>query len=445
MALTDAEKAELAQLEQELGQAPEPEVAPEPTLRQMALKGLGKALDYTSGLGRTAVAGAIDPFVEDDVLKQGDVMSALKGEAVPGEEILKRAGMAEGPRYNLFPEVKIPLTDITLGEGDSSTRDIAGFGLEVAADPLTYLTLGGAKLARPLATATEKSGEKLFKSGLKKIDERVLEQGAEPLSDLLLKEGVSGTTKKIQKGSKQLQEVLEKRRQQLLELGDRAGAMVDPTKAVQKAEARIAKITNPNMQDLRERLQTTIDNYKNSGPLPLSQANEWKTDLYNSMPDTAFDPLGKLKGPAKKIEKDLSLGFKKEIEGSFNSAVPGGGDLLASNNKKTQTLIKAEKPLRMQARRANTINAFTPIDAMITSGSALASQNPLVAAAMLGTKKAADLSKTTAFRTTAGLGMNRFGKAPIAGGLMDVAARRYFAEKLNSPWLKIPTGEDNGY
>ena len=98
-----------------------------------------KALDYTSGIGRTAAAGIADlaamPYFlaggEDyaGVTRSGDFTRMLKGDAPTTEELLTRAGMDDG-----------------------GLKSTIGFIGDVGLDPATYLS-GGTAAAAPFEVA----------------------------------------------------------------------------------------------------------------------------------------------------------------------------------------------------------------------------------------------------------------------------------------------------
>lgn len=450
MALTDAEKKELAALEAELGQksatqgltpqeqsemaaleselAPKaPAQAPVPVPQEaipaaiqeflsehpLVAKGAGmaaKALDYTSGLGRTAAALAADPFMKEELLKKGEGFKALTGEAVPGEELLKRAGVEE------MGSVHVP------GMGDVTGRDVAGAVGEIATDPLTYVSLG-----------VIPAGKMLYKSGLKNIDKALSKKGVAPVSDVLMKEKIWGTTKGIQGKAKALEESLNARRARILEAADKMGAKADPLMASKGAAEEIARIKrDPGLRPMAEQLEGKLQSYIAEGPQTLTQMNEWKSNLYNTMPATAFDKYGKLLPPAKKFEKKLASGFKTEIEKGASSASAGAGEQLAKTNRDLGSLIAAKKPMAQQVDRAATQNVLSSVDAGI-GGYAI--HNPVQGGAILGLKKLGDLSKTTAFRTGAGLAIDN-----------PILRSAYLAgQVIKNPWLNMSVRDENGY
>ena len=168
MGLTEAEELELLELEEQEYQASasakEPPGRPgqggsmiaeiaDPVLR---------GLDYAGGLVRTGVAQGAEAVSGKDIVRDGDWERALKGEAPGSSEFMKNAGVPEGARVDLNP----------LMDGDTSVRDIGGFALDVATDPLTYTGVG----------AIASIGKKPVKAVLKKTKSAVID-GAKVAGD----------------------------------------------------------------------------------------------------------------------------------------------------------------------------------------------------------------------------------------------------------------------
>lgn len=373
-----------------------------------------KVLDYPGGLMRTGLAATTGLIAgKPDIVKPEDVTSAFKGEAPPSSEYLKRLGVDEGPTSH------VPLL------GDVSTRDLEGFGLDVATDPLTLAAKaarGGSRLLRaaisPASEATEAVGKSAYKSGLKKIDERLVEKGAKPVSEILMQEGKTGTTKTLAKDADQIGKQLGTERAAVYGEVDKLGAKVDMNTAFKKSEGLLSKMKeDPGLRPMAEQMEETLNRYKAEGPVDIAKASDWKTNLYDSLPQSAYDVHGKLKGPAKKLQKAMATDFKTAIVDTANEAKPGLGDAVDAINEKWQSIIQAQKPFDMQIRRGETPNLFSSVDAMI-GGYGL--HSPTAAAGMLAVKKAADVAKTTYARTKAGMGLIKVAET----GAPDILARK---------------------
>lgn len=227
-----------------------------------------RALDYAGGLGRTAVGAGLGTVTGQDVVREGDVARAFQGQAPTSATYLERAGLPEGGKINLMPEVKIPLTDVTLGQGESSARDIAGFGLDVLSDPLTYATFGTSGLAKkaltPVSSASKKLGETLYKAGLTRVDQEALRYGKEAPSQLLLQEGIWGRARTIEKKMNELASRLKERRDLILKKATRAGgetSMVDAMKPLLDEVAKIKSSKDPKLQGLAKAYEKEAAKY----------------------------------------------------------------------------------------------------------------------------------------------------------------------------------------
>lgn len=396
--------------------APEQEASSEdPGLGSKALDYGLRALDYPGGLVRTGAAGLMGVAGKDDFAK------AFRGKAPTSADYLERGGVDEGFRVNLSP-----------AEGDTSLRDIEGFALDVLSDPLTAIAKGvrGAKglagkaadvALNPAEKALDRAGTGLYKSGLKKIDERLLEKGAKPVSELLLKEGKAGTTKQLSVEAKKIASELANKRATAYERATALGAQIDMTDVVKNAEAEVARLRrDPGMAQAADNMAELLDKYKSQGFVDVGTASEWKTNLYNALPETAFDQTGKIKAPLKKVQMALAQDFKNAIVDAGNKAEKGLGDHIDKINEKWGTLIGAEKPMKMQIRRGNTANNLTSVDAMLGGTVGMYTQDPVSALGAIALKKAADASKTTYARTKGGLGLIKVGRS----GLVDPMIRR---------------------
>lgn len=415
--LTPDEHAELIQLEKEVGspqpdaEAPMEEEAPTNTAMGF-LKTAGRVLDYPSGLARTAAAqvSELAPQVPAETVTGEDWIAALKGEAPTSSEYYQRAGVPAGPEI-----------------AGVSARDVGGFATDVALDPLAFLSKTG--------RGVEKIGERIYKSGLKQVDERVLEKGAKPLSELLLEKGAWGKPKTLEAKTQELFNKAVDKRTLLYSKADKAGVLIDPQKALGGAlleSERIAQ-ADKNLRPLMDDLQLKLNTYISEGPVPVSRASEWKSNIASTLPESAFDKFGRTKGPVKDVQKLAGSGFKKEIE-----QVPELGKQIKKANQEMQTVYASRKPLRSQVRAETKTNPVTAVDVMLGGSTYAMTHDPLTTAGIAALKKAADISKTTAARTGLGLATNRAGKyaaklGDFLGPVPPIAARGIY----QSPWLQM--------
>lgn len=385
-----------------------------------------------AGMGKAALQGQ-NPLTAPQVVNEQDVANAAQGHAPRSAELMERLGVPAGPT---IPGAGVPMSPIPAG---LNLRDVGGFVGDVVTDPLT--TLGRAlkpgvaeKVLNPISHATEASGTALYKSGLKKVDQQIAEKGAKPLSDLLMEKGVAGTSKQVRSEAADIAKNVKAERDAIYKTVDDAGATVDPSVALKEAEEEAIRvgIADPAQLKDMEAILQTIDEKKKMGPVPISQASEWKSNLYNSFPANAYDKTGRLTGPSARIEKQVARGLKTGIEDSANTVAPGLGEQISKRNDELQTLINSRKPLKKMTTAATATNVVTPVDAMIGTATALASHDPATVAAAMTAKKLADLAKTTWFRTHGGQMLRTAGQAKV----LDPAARRLLINS-QSPWEKI--------
>lgn len=176
MATREEELKELAELEEleELekleaqGKALSTPPKEEPGMLDYAMRGL----NYVGGLGRGAVAGAMEPIVGKDLVSAEQV---FKGTVPSTLELLQKAGVPKGPslseilenRARRNPLFKLPsMMYSETGEGlplqkggtfDPNVREMAGLVGDVGLDLSTYVLpwLKMAKVAKPVARTAE--------------------------------------------------------------------------------------------------------------------------------------------------------------------------------------------------------------------------------------------------------------------------------------------------
>lgn len=412
--LSPLEQAELDALKQEVGGAEVAEEGPS-KLRKVLDYGI-RALDYPGGFLRTGLASSAGLLAgKGNIVTKEDLGKAAMGQAPTSAEYLERLGVEEGP------SAELPIL------GKTSTRDALGLGLDIASDPLTAIGKAAksvpyvGKILNPAGKSMENLGKATYKSGLKKVDERLVEKGAQPISDLLLKEGKTGTTRKLAKDAAAIEKRTLAERSALYKKASELGAKVDLSSELNKADLLVKKIkSDPGLKPMAEGLEELIGRYKEAGKVDLATASEWKTNLYNALPESAYQG-GKVKGPAAQLRKVLANDFKNAIVKAGNKAEAGLGDSVNAANEVLQTTISAEKPLKMQIRRGETPNYLTSVDAMLGAGGFAASDGDVeTTLKLMAAKKAADLAKTTYTRTKTGKGLVKAGES----GLVDPAMRR---------------------
>ncbi len=397
---------------------PEPEQPQEePGLLSKSLGIAGRVLDYPGGLIRTAGAGLANiPYsiaTGKSITQEGDLTNALKGKAPTSAEFMERAGVPEGPHANLMPEFTVG--GHTFGKGDTSLRDAEGLLMDIGTDPLTALAKG----VKPISNTIEGAGKSIYRSGLKKVDEKLLEKGVTPIADTLIEHGAPiGTTKRLAAKAGEIGDELGTQRKALYEKANALGVKVDMSAVTKNTEEMIAKMkADPGLAPMAEKFEDLVNRYKAEGFTDLATASDWKTNLYNALPESAYDSFGKVKGPAQKIQKQLASDFRKAIIAGAESGEKGLGSQIDKINEGLGSVISSKRPMAMQIRRANTPNMVSVVDGMIGG---FGIHSPEAAAGILAAKKAAELSKTTIARTALGKGLINASKVP----LMDAAAYR---------------------
>lgn len=463
--------------------APQPEApVEEKSFGQKALETAGKVADYTSGLGRTALAGAVDIGAgiagkDADLYRAGDWSKAIKGEATTGNEILERAGVDQGGAASDI----LPFMYNETGEGpalqkggwaDPTGRGVAGFALEQAVDPLTYLSLGGSIAAKgAVKSGTEAAGkglasigQKVFKNAraMQHADRAALESGKTLMpSTVLLEHGVWGTGKTLESQTTKLAKELDQSARAATKAAEDAGAAINlfDSPTIQKAQAwatdaspqknKAAESFLLNLEKDYGKLKpkeattktiatsdpvtgaTSLQKVQTEavGELPLSKANELKTDLYKELAPT-YKAEGKV-SPRTTHEDELWKGFasdiKTGIEQKATAVDPALGEAVIKNNAEQSALRSAQKAFRREGTKSRN---YAPVGAMKAGVGTI---NPLAGAAMLG----GDILKANPFWTGAGQAIyktgtgaaNLAGWAPNAAKALDLGVAGLRATK----------------
>lgn len=395
-----------------------------------ALSTVGRALDYPGGVARTAAAGLQEAITGEDLYRPGEMVEALKARPLSGEEYLKRSGVPE-------------LGKAKLGPLEMTGRGGLGIAYETLTDPLTYLSLGTVPLAKRLmggaGKLTEKAGKYAYKAGFKRPDVVSETFSKTPLSDVMLKYGVTGSNKQIQKQSTELVNQLMNKRGQLMAQAQAAGATPDIQRALNPARDFANKLAKHRDEEIADAGKTLLDRIRSKerlGAIPeqvstknvptglVSQTGEPITKQVSevtqkAMPPASIEELSDVKsfiyegiGPeaynkikdtptAKEFEKQLARGIKEEIERSADEAVEGAGKEIAQINDEVGSILSDRKIMNQEALKEVNQNMITPVDALALMGGG---------PAMLAAKKLADASKRTLLRTKGGMGLMKAGQ-----------------------------------
>jgi hypothetical protein len=380
--------------------------AEEPGVLGTALDYGMRALDYAGGLTRTAAAA---PF---GVVQGEDVMAALKGKAPSTSEYLEEAGVGAGASLSdiapsLYSETGQGLALEKGGMFDPTQRGLLGFVGDVALDPATYLSGGlsaaakagklgkvGRAVSRPVSAVTEPIGKKLFKSGVKELDEVAIQKGKKPVSEVLMEYDVMGSKKQIADKATDLSNDLFEQREGILQMADRSGGSVDFNKIMQpfieKAKAAL-KDPDPAVQDVGRSMLGTVRRYADAGTVSIQKASQMKTNLYHRLPDNTWDIM-KNTPDGNKFLAEMASGIRGSVEEAVEKST-GQGGLLNKVNDDLGTLLTTRKVMGKEAGKEIRRPYISAIDGMI-----LSSTHPHV---ILG-KKAAEIGKSAKFRTKMG-------------------------------------------
>lgn len=448
--LSPDEEKERQALLAESGQ-PQPE---SPGLLARGLDTTARTLDYPGGYARGTVAGIAGDLMGKKLVTPEDEAAMFVGKGPRSAEYLERAGVTEGP------SAEIPYL------GHTSLRDAEGFALDVASDPLGAVWRGakaagglvsrgvekglnalpsmgrfgaGARGAveavspgisekaipaiskaagtvtetalNPVGKAAESAGESLYLSGLKKIDQKMDELGAKKFTDVMEENGYPvGGTKDIQKAANDIATKTAQERKGIYDQVNKSGVKIDMKGEYPNVKKIIDRaMRDPQDAEIAEEMQTILGKYQRQADVPIDLASEWKTNLYNKIPKSAYAPNGAVAPLGKQFSQALAADLRQKIIQGGESAAPGLGKKIDALNENWGTLIASENPIALQISRETTRNAATRVDAMLAAA----------APGVLAAKKAQDIALSTGFKTRVGRGLMSAGQNGAAQGLMN--------------------------
>lgn len=272
-----------------------------------------KALDYTSGAGRTAAMGVADlarltasGFDFDNfkpTSRPGDFTRMVKGEAPTTEEMLDRSGMEEG-----------------------ALRTGIGFAGDVALDPATYLTAGvgaAAKLGK-LGTALT-AADKVVGAGLKGIGKAY--KGATRGAATKVASAISGTDVDALKAYIKDPEAVKKVAENVFENTDVAVSQAKTNVLAKKSQ--VSELMNEELRKsgkmidisgIKNALDGKIDNLMN-----LERRSPQQDELLDQMLDLKDNAFSDIVGGAKDdipdlIDADRMFDLKESLRRSKGSS-----------------------------------------------------------------------------------------------------------------------------
>lgn len=176
----------------------------EPSQIQSGLAHVAKIADIAGGPSRTLLATIAQKLTGKNLVKPGDWAHALNPitdtqRAPDIKEYAKRAGATSGfsasdilPIYAKKGSLHPALQPEVGGMLDPSVLDAVGFAGDVASDPLSWLSMGGAGIAKDAAqTASKTALEQAAREGAGRLGKTVAAVGdaAQPVADLLAAPG----------------------------------------------------------------------------------------------------------------------------------------------------------------------------------------------------------------------------------------------------------------
>ena len=176
-------------------------------------------------------------------------------------------------------------------------------------------------------------------------------------------------------------------------------------------------------------VRPTMPTIMSEGITP-SQSAKMKTSLYELLPKGAYqEAVHTAQGISPQFtkgRKEMARGLKEETEDAVGRVLGAGeqGRLVDVNRELGQLLTSKDKQLAEAFKEGNK-NAWTSVDALV-AGSQMGAANPNWW--MLALKKAADVAKMTAPRTTGGKYLNKYGASEIPSALGDILLRQQLIE-----------------
>lgn len=396
------------------GQVPEQAVAEQPGLGSKALDLTGRVLDEVGGGIRSGLANVAGLASGQGIIVPQEEMTGkvLKGKAPSSEELLRRLGVPEGGSFT------IPGTDMKV-----TARGAAGLASDIVTGGATneFKVLGNlvkeapyiSKLFSTPGQASEALGKAIYKSAVAKVDKKLAEKGSGSVGEALLENGapVGGPEKLLEK-VQSMADTVGKVRQGLYDKATELGASIDLAHPLKRAEAVLKNMErDPGLMPAAQELRAMLSRYQQVGKATIDDVSRFKTNLYDSLPASAFDGFGKVKGQAKAFKAALAGDLRDAIVSAGNTAEKGLGDAIEKVNSKWGTLLEAQ-PL---------LNKTANVETGGTIGHII--DTTLLGSGHVGTlaaKKGLELATSPYAKTAVGNALMQAGKKGVA----DAAVKR---------------------
>jgi hypothetical protein len=313
-----------------------------------------------------------------------------------------------------------------VGVPDNAGRGVAGFALDVASDPLNYVSFGGTGALRELlqkavgkgGKLAEKGGEAAYKSArnLQIADKLAADAGKIPVSNILFEHGITGTSQGMAEKAQELIGTLTKQRDEIVKAADAAGAVADTSKVDQALKQLHDEwfsqgapgAMNPSKAQAFIEGEQTIKDYMQpmqdlqGGNSTASQLKDILSSVYQKELSPQSYMTGKLTPELERVLKRGARGMKEGYMDAVSKAVgPEQAAKAEGLNQQLSSLLSTNKKLATEGNKTATKVGLSSID------TALGAANPMLAAA----KKGGDILGTTWVRTKGGKALNKAGKA----------------------------------
>jgi hypothetical protein len=427
----EEKKARIAQIEARLAELKAP-VKEEPGMMDYAMRGL----NYAGGLGRAAVAGAMEPIVGKDLVS---MEQALKGEVPGAADIMEKAGVPNVALSEVLPQMYSETGEgFALEKGgifDPTARGTIGLAADIALDPTTYLAapLKAAQLARvgttagkalklgeilvnPLGEAVgaagkgiSKAGSAAYKSAFKKINEAIAEKTGKGISginlgDLLEKERIVGNYEQIVPRIEELAAPIGEEVGRFRQYAANRGVMVKPTEfsSLEKEIADLRQVGTPEFLNKANYLQSELDALREVAPKYPSEVSQTQRTLRSYLPKNAWAMSAEDALKTRGIKGQMAALANAEEQAMMAKLRPEEvADFIA--NKERYGLLRETKDVLKEAKKeANRTGAELSAFDTALAAFGLMQGDPRVLAAAAA-KKARDIARLSSTRTKGGL------------------------------------------
>lgn len=420
-------KAKLKLQEQE-AQTQQEQPQEEPGLLEKA----SRALNFESGLGRGALATAIEPLVGKELVTGKEITS---GTVPSSEELAKKAGV---DLTYMYPAFARNLAKLTGQEG--KLQSLAGATADVYLDPATALVpmlqaaqvgktgkalaayKGLETLLNPIGETAgvvgagiKKGGEKAYKSAFKKIDEAIAERTGKglsgvTLSDILHSEKFGGNFKAAIEKVNELAGKAGEELGRFREYAANRGVMSVPSDFSQMEQeiARLKQVGTPDFLKKAEYLQTELDALKQAMPKYPSEVAQTQATLRSYLPKNAWALSSEDALKTRGIKGQMSSLASAEEKAMAEKLRPEEvADFLA--NKERYGILQETQDIAKEAKKeANRLGADPGALGLFAGTLGLAKGDPTILAA-LAAKKARDVARLSSVKTKGGLMLEDLG------------------------------------